>query len=229
MCSTIIFTHSGQTCFAENYDFSHDDGLIATNLRGTRKTNGADSCDKTISWTVKYGSVTFNQLSLELPVSGMNEAGLVIALMWHDEGDFGDSESFKRLHGLQWIQYQLDNFKTIAEVEQGLQTIRPERGPVSLHFTVLDAQGDSALIEFFGDEISVYRNVEFPILTNNSYASYANRLEIQSVGFCNSMRFFRVIRKRMTALRMAFCIWILSSNQRRMTSVFRGLVLTTKP
>jgi len=171
MCSTIIFGKNDQKILAENYDFSHDFGLVATNLRGTKKSNGQPNPTDTVRWTVQYGSITFNQFSLEMPVSGMNEVGLAVALMWHEEGDFGSDDGFRRLSGLQWIQYQLDNFKTIAEVEEGLQSIRPERGPVPLHFTVLDAQGDSALIEFLGDELVLHRNVEFPILTNNSYAS----------------------------------------------------------
>jgi len=54
----------------------------------------------------------------------MNERGLAVALMWHDEGDVGLDGTYSRLSELQWIQYQLDNFQNIAEVVQGLDTIR---------------------------------------------------------------------------------------------------------
>jgi choloylglycine hydrolase len=118
---------------------------------------------------VKYGSVTFNQLSLELPVSGMNETGLAVALLWHEEGDYGDDNDCSRLSPLQWIQYQLDNFESVAEVIDGLNTIRPEQGPIPLHFTVLDARGNSLLVEFINGELVLHENSDCPILTNNSY------------------------------------------------------------
>ncbi len=168
MCSTIIFGDTNKS-LAANYDYAQDHGLIATNLRGTKKSNGAPSPDKRVEWTVSYGSVTFNQFSLEFPVSGMNEAGLAIALMWHDKGDFGDDEEYTRLNELQWIQYQLDNHANIAEVVNALHTIRPERGPLPLHFTALDATGDHALIEFIDGELVLHQNQGFPILTNSSY------------------------------------------------------------
>lgn len=169
MCSTIIYSSNGRKYLAENYDYSLDHGLVGTNLRGTKKTNGRPPGDQQVSWSVKYGSVTFNQFSLEFPVSGMNEAGLSIALMWHEEGDFGDDKQFDRLNELQWIQYQLDNFRNIDEVIEGLQSIRPENGPVPLHFTLLDAHGESLLVEFIAGDLVLHRNVSYPILTNNSY------------------------------------------------------------
>jgi len=169
MCSTIIFGDNRNQYFAQNYDFSRDHGLIATNLRGTKKSNGVDIPGKVVSWTVKFGSVTINQFSLEFPVSGMNEAGLVIALMWHDEGDFGDGENVQRLNELQWIQYQLDNYSTVVEVIEGLSRIRPERGPIPLHYSILDANGDHVLVEFINGEPLLHENTAFPILTNSSY------------------------------------------------------------
>lgn len=108
MCSTIIFGANSHKYLAENYDHSLDHGLVGVNLRGTVKENGRKPGDRSIRWRVKYGSVTFNQFSLELPVSGMNEKGLAVALMWHAEGDFGTDERYSRLSALQWIQYQLD-------------------------------------------------------------------------------------------------------------------------
>lgn len=124
MCSTVVYGNNAQKYLAENYDFTQDHGLVAVNLKGTQKENGRQPGEKALSWSVKYGSITFNQFSLELPVSGMNERGLAVALMWHDEGDVGLDGTYSRLSELQWIQYQLDNFQNIAEVVQGLDTIR---------------------------------------------------------------------------------------------------------
>jgi len=169
MCSTIIFGDGEHKFLAENYDYVLDHGLVSTHQKGTKKSNGQLNERKAVYWSVKFGSITFSQLSLELPVSGMNEAGLAIALMWHDGGDCGDSEKYRRLNSLQWIQYQLDNFATIDEVIECLQTIRPEPGPVPLHYNLLDARGNSLAVEFEGGELVLHKNVEFPILTNTGY------------------------------------------------------------
>lgn len=169
MCSTIIFDVGRRKCLAQNYDYLLDHGLVAINLRDTNKSNGDATVEKGLEWVVKYGSISFNQFSLEMPVSGMNEAGLAIALMWHEEGEFGIDEDYLRLNSLQWIQYQLDNFENIDEVVKGLQTIRPEQGPVPLHFMLLDSQGDTLIVEFIGGELLLRKNAEYPILTNTSY------------------------------------------------------------
>ncbi|MFK7995772.1 MAG: linear amide C-N hydrolase [Granulosicoccus sp.] len=170
MCSTIIFAAGGRKCLAENYDYLLDHGLIGTNLRGTRKSNGHVAADQSIDWVVRFGSVTFNQFSLEMPVSGMNEAGLAVALMWHEEGYYGnDDKQCRRLSSLQWIQYLLDNFDSIDDVVTSLQTIRPERGPIPLHFILLDSSGNSLMVEFIRGNLVLWKNVKNPILTNSSY------------------------------------------------------------
>lgn len=63
MCSTIIFDVDGAKYLAENYDYLLDHGLVGTNLRGTRKTNGHGDVNQVIDWVVKYGSISFNQFS----------------------------------------------------------------------------------------------------------------------------------------------------------------------
>lgn len=171
MCSTIIFNADGRKCLAENYDYFLDHGLIGINLRGTRKSNGQSAIDQLVDWVVKYGSITFNQFSLEMPVSGMNEAGLVVALMWHEEGNFGTDSKYLRLSSLQWIQFQLDNYKTIGEVVVGIRSIRPEQGPIPLHYMLLDSHGDSLIVEFIDGELVSYENPNYPILTNTSYVT----------------------------------------------------------
>lgn len=169
MCSTVIFGANSHKYLAENYDHSLDHGLVEVNLKGTVKENGRQPGDKAIRWRVKYGSITFNQFSLELPVSGMNEKGLAVALMWHYEGDFGTDERYSRLSALQWIQYQLDNYQNITEVIEGLETVRPKQEGAPLHYSLLDAVGNSLLLEFLDGEPHLYVNPEFPILTNSSY------------------------------------------------------------
>ncbi len=169
MCSTIILGSGPQKFLAANYDINVTHGLVATSLKGTIKENARQAGEKVVRWRVQYGSITFNQSSLELPAFGMNEKGLVIALMWHDEGDFGNDGQFARLNPLQWIQYQLDNCQNIYDVITTLKSVRPRQEIMPLHFMLLDANGDSLIVEFIKGEARLQRNPDIPILTNSSY------------------------------------------------------------
>ena len=217
MCSTIIFGSNSHKYLAENYDHILDHGLVGVNLKGTVKENGRQPGEKTIRWYVRYGSITFNQFSLELPVSGMNEKGLAVALMWHDEGDYGIDERYSRLSALQWIQYQLDNYQNIAEVLEGLETIRPKQEGVPLHYTLLDARGNSLLLEFLDGKPQLYENPEYPILTNSSYRSClekgknhvnrTDRVENSSITrFCHLYRQYPELNRSDTNISIGFDI-----------------------
>ena len=132
-------------------------------------------------WTSKYGSVTFNQFGREMPFGGMNEAGLVIEDMWLDGTQYPQPDARAEVNMLQWIQYQLDNCSTVAEVIASDKKIRLENTPVRarIHYLVCDAKGDCATIEFLDGAMQVHRGKEMPYhaLANDTYTSEAAYLE----------------------------------------------------
>lgn len=170
MCSTVILGAGANRVLAFNFDYALGHGLVATNLRRTCKENGREPGEPVLSWEVRHGSVTFNSVCLELPTAGMNERGLCLALMWHDEGDFGSGGPLRLLDPLQWMQYQLDQFSSIEDVVNGLSIARPKSQGVPLHYMVLDANGDHLLLEFLEGEPRVTVNPPVPVLTNSTYA-----------------------------------------------------------
>lgn len=50
-------------------------------LRTSREQNDCHARSARLGWTSRYASVTFNQWGREFPMDGMNEAGLVVALV----------------------------------------------------------------------------------------------------------------------------------------------------
>lgn len=80
-CSTFCLLHSDQPFFGRNYDWSIDNGLVMINKRQVAK-RAAGRDGNLAQWVSKYGSVTFNQYGRELPSEGVNEAGLVVAVLW---------------------------------------------------------------------------------------------------------------------------------------------------
>src|SRR6266480_3041856 len=108
-CTTFCLKHKGEVLFGKNYDWSIGDGLVFVNKRGIAKTATAEGTPRPAKWVSKYGSVTFNQYGRENPSGGMNEAGLVIELMWLDEAQYPKADARPTVGTLEWIQYQLDN------------------------------------------------------------------------------------------------------------------------
>ncbi len=116
-CTTFSFTAKDETVvFGRNFDFPVGIGHIEINKRNLRKKSFVQPPEKTFEWVSKYGSITFNQAGKEFPYGGINEAGLVIELMWHREAVYPEKDNRYGLSELQWIQYQLDNSETVKEV-----------------------------------------------------------------------------------------------------------------
>jgi choloylglycine hydrolase len=169
-CTTFCFEDSGQWIFGRNFDWSVEVGLVVVNKRGIEKTSYVE--DNPASWTSRYGSITFNQHGRELPMGGMNEAGLVVECMWLKATEYPPPDSRSALGEAQWIQYQLDSAATVQEVIASDADVRitPHRAS-PIHFLVCDSQGGCASIEFLGGEMVVHTGESMltRALTNNSY------------------------------------------------------------
>jgi penicillin V acylase-like amidase (Ntn superfamily) len=181
-CSTFCLDHNSQPVFGKNYDWDVDDGLIIINKRNVLKTSAA--AESSISWTSKYGSVTFNQYGREFAHGGINEAGLVVELMWLSETIYPSPDSRSGLDCLQWVQYQLDNFSTVAEVIASDSQIRIVSNSAPLHYLVCDNTGTCASIEFLEGKMVVHtgKTMSFKALTNSPYAQSVEFLK-QHEGF----------------------------------------------
>lgn len=169
-CTTFVIRDSNDLVFGRNLDWVSDNGLIAVNKRGVKKTAIVFPPDQPAVWTSKYGSVTFNQFGKEFPFGGINEKGLVVEIMLVS-GKYPKTDQRKAVNELQWVQYQLDNCETVDEVIATNDAIRISKINQNLHFLVCDSNGAVAVIEFnYGKQI-VYTGDElkFPVLENSTY------------------------------------------------------------
>ena len=123
------------------------------------------------SWTAKYGSVTFNQFGRDEPISGVNEKGLMVSLMWVDGTRYPPADHRPVIGPLRWIQYHLDNHASVAEVVANAESLRLS-SQIPLHYLFADASGDAAVIEFLDGKMVVYRGETLPVraLANSTYA-----------------------------------------------------------
>jgi len=170
-CTTFFINKNGQMIFGRNYDWVTGAGIVSTNLRGLQKTSMKMEDGNTLSWVSTYGSITFNQYGKEFPTGGMNEKGLVVELMWLDGTKFPGPDDRPSVNVLQWIQYQLDQNKTVDEVLGTDKILRISSSGTPLHYLVADAAGNVATVEFLNGKMVVHSGKElpFPVLTNNTY------------------------------------------------------------
>lgn len=171
-CTSFTIKTDSEYIFGRNYDFMIGYGYVFINKKDVLKSPFS-SAGSAAQWVSKYGSVTFNQFGREFPTGGINEAGLVVELMWLDDTKYPENDGRPTTGGvLQWIQYQLDNCETVQEVIDTDKEIRIPDGSVPLHFLVADKYGRSATIEFLEGKMVVHQGqeLEHPVLTNDTYA-----------------------------------------------------------
>ncbi|MBD3391900.1 MAG: linear amide C-N hydrolase [Chitinivibrionales bacterium] len=180
-CTTFCLADTGHVLVGKNYDWDIGDGYVVVNKRNVAKTAVADT--NPVSWISRFGSVTFNQFGREMPLGGMNEAGLVVETMWLEDTEYPGIDSRRAIGNLQWIQYHLDCH---ASVEQVLESdsdirIRP-RAKAPVHYLVCDESGACAGVEFLEGSLVAHTGKDFPLraLTNSTYDQ--------------SMRFVRQLR-----------------------------------
>lgn len=164
--------------FGKNYDWSIGHGLLIANRRGVAKTALLEPSDRPVSWVSRYGSVTFNQYGRELPMGGMNEAGLVVEVMWLDDTVWPAPDKRPAIGGLEWIQYQLDRFERTADVVRAAGELRVI-SDAEIHWLVCDATSDCATIESLKGEMVVHHGKDLPVpaLTNHTYETSLEYLQ----------------------------------------------------
>jgi choloylglycine hydrolase len=166
-CSTFCVRLGGSRFFGRNYDFEIGDGMVMVNPSGLRKVGFLEGGPK---WTSRFGSVTFNQFGRDNPMGGMNQASLVVELMWLEDTEYPSADERMPLGVLEWIQYQLDTAATVDEVLQSHKKVRIGGGG-PLHYLVSDASGRAATIEFLHGKLVAHADdsLPVPVLTNSTY------------------------------------------------------------
>ncbi len=153
-------------------------GEIGTNLwvfpRGMERSGEVGPAS--MEWTADYGSVTASAYDIATS-DGMNEAGLVANLLWLTESDYpewdGDTPG---LSVSVWIQYVLDNFATVADAVENHRNeefvvvsdeIPTEDRFATVHLSLSDATGDSAIFEYLDGELTIHHDREYQVMTNS--------------------------------------------------------------
>lgn len=170
-CTTFALPGTSDRAIGKSYDRSDGFGYLMVNKRHVEKTAllmpGQTNPAK---WTSKYGSLTFNQLARELPMGGLNEAGLAVEIMVLSETEYPPPSDHKpAVNESQWIQYVLDNYANVSDVIAGTKLIKIEPAAERVHYLVCDKGGSCASFEYLDEKLVVHTGAEFQefALTNS--------------------------------------------------------------
>lgn len=154
----------------KNYDWTHNDGMLVVNKKNLKKTALAA---KPAQWVSRYGSVTFNQHGRELPLGGINEAGLAVEVMWLDDSSHPPAGQVPQVNELQWIQYQLDNYSSAAELAANADKIVVAKVFAPVHYLACDKTGECASIEYISRKLRVRvgKDLFVNTMANDTYNS----------------------------------------------------------
>ncbi|MCH7306904.1 linear amide C-N hydrolase [Acinetobacter sp. NIPH 1852] len=132
---------------------------------------------KSLKWKSKYGSVIASGYDVST-TDGMNEVGLVANVLWLVESQYPDSKKSNKPHLSisAWAQYVLDNYATVAEAVSALEkepfiiitdNVPGEQRLTTLHLSLSDKTGDSAIIEYINGKQVIHHNKKYQVMTNS--------------------------------------------------------------
>ncbi len=126
-------------------------------------------------WTSKYGSLVLTAYDAATH-EGVNEAGLSGHILYlAEEAAFGERDPAQEaISVMEWLQYYLDNFATVAEAVEATRNIDfqivplilPNGFPTLLHMSLSDKSGDSAVIEYRAGQPRVFHDRRYTVMTN---------------------------------------------------------------
>ena len=170
--------------------YSGTNGMVATGRSMDWKTEmhsniwafprgmerNGETGENSLRWTSRYGSVVTSAFEIA-STDGINEKGLVANLLWLPDTQYPARDKSKPgLTIAAWVQYMLDNFATVEEavsyIKEGSFQVLSEMMPdgsrlATLHLSVSDATGDSAIFEYAGAKLMVYHDKEYKVMTNS--------------------------------------------------------------
>ncbi|WP_430388901.1 linear amide C-N hydrolase [Dyella sp. 20L07] len=174
-CTRTLYVGADNTVITgRNMDWSED---MASNLwvfpAGIQRDGNAGP--NSPHWTSRYGSIIVAGYDIG-STDGMNEKGLVMNALYLAETDYGVPDR-KRAHLAisLWGQYVLDNFATVDEAVKALSTEPfqiiapplPNGKPLTLHLSLSDASGDSAILEHIGGKLVIHHGRQYKVMTNS--------------------------------------------------------------
>jgi len=160
-CSVTAIEDEDRLIVARNMDWPESDGLVVMNPRGAEKTAiFVPEAFTPLTWTAKYGSVTFDLLvsvpeigALNSSGGGMNDAGLYVGAFFADDMLCPSPSGKPAVTCLDIVRLLLDTCKTADETlvmlsKVDILPLKLNDIQVTFHYFIIDRDGNCYIIEF---------------------------------------------------------------------------------
>lgn len=182
-CTDIRLNYHDQYVVGHNFDWPVKYAYIVVNpAHIQRQSFPFKNNTSSIHWISKYGSITVDlanrnkQVNTKSIVSGINQYGLSASILWLDEAKYPKAPKHPVIGTSDWVQYFLDNAKTVAEAitlahKIAVQSTNYQGNIVLVHLIIHDVTGHSAVMEYIDGHLKIYEGNDLPIplLTNDPY------------------------------------------------------------
>lgn len=144
---------------------------------------GQDMGPKALKWTSLYGSVVASGYECG-SADGMNEKGLVANTLYLAESEYPPEDDRPTLVTGAWVQYVLDNFATVQQLVDAMRQEKfrvvtvavPNGSKGTVHFSVSDPTGDSAIFEYIQGNLVIHHGRQYQVMTNSP--TYAQQIAL---------------------------------------------------
>ncbi|MDB0280097.1 MULTISPECIES: linear amide C-N hydrolase [Acinetobacter] len=175
-CTRVVYLGDNDVMTARSMDWKQETGTDLWILPSHVKRTGLAG-PNSIQWISKYGSVVATGYDVAT-TDGVNEKGLAANLLWLVESEYPDAKTNKKppLSISLWAQYVLDNYATVSEAVKALEkepfivvtdTIPGDNRLTTLHLSISDSSGDSAIIEYIGGKQVIHHDRKYQVMTNS--------------------------------------------------------------
>jgi hypothetical protein len=165
-CSVFAAQDSQQQFFVgKNFDWLPSRGFIIENPTGRIRHSFYDG---SMTWTSRYSSKSMTTLGPGLPISSMNEKGLVVETLVDFDSKMSETPK-NHLISLEWAQYVLDNFVSLDEVIHFARQNAFDQVIESVHFFICDAGSHCAVFETSDAGLKITTGLNPTLLANRDY------------------------------------------------------------
>lgn len=197
-CSTLsVAGEDGGYLFGRNFDWNTCDGLIVS----ARPEEGYASVSTVNRDFISASGVELSRLpdniqamiALYAPLDGMNEQGLAVSVnMIQDSVSISQNTDKPDITTTTAVRLLLDRATDVEEAVEllGQYDLHASMG-MMIHFVLADAQGNSVVVEYINNEMSV---VETPAVTN----FYLTEGEKYGIGTRQSHERYDILMERLT-------------------------------
>lgn len=134
--------------------------------------------NNTMHWTNKYAYVSVNEPTMgkDITSEGLNEKGLSAHILYLDDAKHAPrNKKIVGINSFLWIHYILANYTTVDGVLKDINNYQIYTPALVLngtsivlpiHYSIEDASGDSAIIEFIDGKLKIYHGKQYKVMTN---------------------------------------------------------------